>query len=120
MDEDVLVQLPPSTVYVNVLRTGIRRGLMVALDLEQYDYHEGSQTLIRATEELCWIDCLPNCYRQDAILEVPHIMVLIDDPGKTVIEPISEEISEADKLYDFELMMKGGRIRVIRCQNPQQ
>jgi hypothetical protein len=120
MDEDVLVQLPPSLVYVErTLRTGKRRGLMVALDLEQYDYHEGSQTLIRATEGTVLNRLPPRiAIRQDAMLEVPHIMVLIDDPGKTVIEPISEEISEAEKLYDFELMMKGGRIRGYQVSKP--
>jgi hypothetical protein len=119
MDEEVLNQLPPSFVYVErTLQTGIRRGLMVALDLEQYDYHEGSQTLIRATEGTV-LDRLPPRIeiRKNAVLEVPHIMVLIDDPEKTVIEPISEEISGADQLYDFELMMDGGRIAGYQAGN---
>ena len=112
IDENILVQLPPSMIYVErTLSTGIRRGLMAALDLEKYDYHEGDQTLIRATEGTV-LDRLPPRIeiRKNAVLEVPHIMVLIDDPDKTVIEPVSKEVSETDKLYDFELMMNGGRI----------
>jgi len=112
IDENVLVPLPPSLIYVErTLSTGIRKGLMIALDLEKYDYHEGSQSLIRATEGTV-LDRLPPRVkiRKNAVLEVPHTMVLIDDPEKTVIEPISREISEEDKLYDFELMMNGGRI----------
>jgi hypothetical protein len=119
MKEDTLIQLPPSFVYVErTLQTGIRRGLMIALDLEQYDYREGSETLIRATEGTV-LDRLPPRIeiRKDAVLEVPHIMVLIDDPEKTVIEPISNNVSEADQLYDFELMMDGGRITGYQVAN---
>ena len=68
-----------------------RRGLLAALDLERYDYREGSQTLIRATEGTVLDACLPYIeIRKDAVLEVPHIMVLIDDPDRTVIEPVSQ------------------------------
>lgn len=112
MEEGALTTLPPSFVYVErTLNTGIRKGLLMALDLEQYNYQEGSQTLIRATEGTV-LDRLPPriAIRKDAVLEVPHIMVLIDDPEKTVIEPTSEHLLEADKLYDFDLMMDGGHI----------
>ena len=63
----------------------------VALDLEQYDYRAGADTLIRATEGTI-LDRLPPRIRvrERAHIELPHIMVLIDDPGRTVIEPLSE------------------------------
>ena len=66
-----------------------RKGLVVAIDLEQYDFNKGSQTLIRATEGTI-VDRLPPRIkvRQDAAIELPHIMVLIDDPERTVIEPL--------------------------------
>jgi uncharacterized protein DUF1015 len=87
-----------------------RRGLIVALDLEQYEYHEGASSLIRATEGTL-IDRLPPRIdiRDGAPIELPHAMVLIDDPGGTVIEPLLRE--ELPTLYDFELMQGGGHVR---------
>jgi hypothetical protein len=119
MVRNLLETLPPSFVYVErTLDTGTRKGLMIALDLEQYDYSEGSQSLIRATEGTV-LDRLPPriAVRRDAILESPHIMVLIDDPEKTVIEPIADIISESEKLYDFDLMMDGGHITGYRIEH---
>jgi hypothetical protein len=91
--------------------TSSRKGLIVALDLEQYDYNKGSQTLIRATEGTI-LDRLPPRVkiRQNAPLESPHIMVLIDDPEKGIIEPLAKHLDTYEKLYDFDLMIKGGHI----------
>lgn len=91
--------------------TSSRKWLIVALDLEQYDYSVGSQTLIRATEGTI-IDRLPPriAIRKDAPLESPHIMVLIDDPNKTVIEPLFNTLEKYTKVYDTDLMMNGGHI----------
>ncbi len=87
-----------------------RKGLVVALDLERYDFREGSKSLIRATEGTV-IDRLPPRIkiRQGAPIESPHIMVLIDDPGKTVIEPLFKK--GLQKVYDFDLMEGSGHIR---------
>jgi hypothetical protein len=87
-----------------------RKGLVVALDLEHYDYSADSKTMIRATEGTV-IDRLPPRIkiRKNAVIESPHIMVLIDDPDKTVIEPLFKK--SLRKLYDFELMMNCGRIK---------
>ncbi len=89
-----------------------RKGLIVALDLEQYEYAKGAKSLARATEGTV-IDRLPPRIRirENALIELPHIMVLIDDPGRSVIEPVAEACSRLEKLYDFELMMNGGHIR---------
>ncbi|HMS91246.1 MAG TPA: DUF1015 domain-containing protein [Candidatus Absconditabacterales bacterium] len=91
--------------------TASRKGLVIALDLEKYDYSVGSQTLIRATEGTI-LDRLPPRIeiRNDAPLESPHIMVLIDDPEKTVIETLYTKIEKYTKLYDTDLMMNGGHI----------
>ncbi len=88
-----------------------RFGLMLALDLEKYDFSKGSQTLIRATEGTI-IDRLPPRIRirEGAKLEFPHILVLIDDPERTVIEPLVEKRQELEKLYDFELMKNSGHL----------
>jgi hypothetical protein len=92
--------------------TSSRKGLIVALDLEQYDYSIGSQTLIRATEGTI-LDRLPPRIeiRKDAPLESPHIMVVIDDPEKTVIEPLFANLNNYQKIYDTDLMMNGGHIQ---------
>ena len=68
----------------------LRKGLVVCLDLEQYDFNKGSASLIRATEGTI-LDRLPPRIRirENALLELPHILVLIDDPEKTVIEPLA-------------------------------
>lgn len=88
-----------------------RNGLVVALDLECYDYSKGSTTLIRATEGTIVERIPPRLkIREGAPLELPHILVLIDDEKKTVIEPIAEKLSEIEQLYDFDLMMNGGHI----------
>jgi hypothetical protein len=88
-----------------------RRGLMLCLDLEHYDYTKGSTSLIRATEGTI-IERLPPRMkiRTGALLELPHILVLIDDPKHTVIEPIGEAKSDLAKLYDFELMLGSGHL----------
>jgi hypothetical protein len=88
-----------------------RFGLMVALDLEKYDFSKGSQTLIRATEGTI-IDRLPPRIRirEGAKLEFPHILVLIDDPNRTVVEPLVEKRQHFEKLYDFELMKNSGHL----------
>ncbi len=93
-----------------------RKGLIVALDLEEYDYSPGATTLIRATEGTI-LDRLPPRIkiRENALLEIPHIMVLIDDPEKTVIEPLFESCK--DMIYDFELMKGGGHIKGYAVDN---
>lgn len=93
-----------------------RKGLMVALDLEHYDYRPGATSLIRATEGTI-LDRLPPRIkvREAASIELPHIMVLIDDPGKTVIEPLFEQKREL--LYDTELMQGGGHLRGWRVDD---
>ncbi len=93
-------------------RPHTRRGLMLALDLERYDFSKGSQSLIRATEGTI-IDRLPPRIRirEGAPLEVPHILVLIDDPERTVIEPLIEARASLRPLYDTDLMLGSGHLR---------
>ncbi len=92
-------------------RNPSRKGLVIAVDLEKYDYTNGSQTLIRATEGTV-LDRIPPRVkiRENAALELPHIMMLVDDPERTVIEPLFEEKDKFEKVYDFDLMQHGGHI----------
>lgn len=88
-----------------------RKGLVLAVDLEQYDYHKGSTSLIRATEGTI-LDRIPPRVRirRGAPLELPHIMVLIDDPDDTVIGPLRAAKDRLRSLYDFDLMMSSGHL----------
>lgn len=87
-----------------------RKGLIVALDLEKYDFSQGSKSLIRATEDTIVARLPPRiAIRKNAGIELPHIMVLIDDPDKTVIEPLFEQKNE--QLYDIDLMDNSGSIK---------
>jgi hypothetical protein len=89
-----------------------RQGILLNLDLERYDYNRGSSSLIRATEGTI-VDRLPPrmAIREGAALELPHILVLIDDPGRTVIEPLARAGRPAPLLYDFELMLGSGHLK---------
>lgn len=102
-----------SFVYVErTLPSGaVRRGLVGKLDLECYDWAPGSATPVRATEGTVE-SRLPARVevRRGATLEMPHIMVFIDDPENAVIP----SAAGGEALYDFELMLGGGRIRGSR------
>lgn len=89
-----------------------RHGLIMAIDLERYNFSKGSQSLIRATEGTI-IDRLPPriLIRENAQLELPHIMVLIDDTEKTVIEPLVENSDSLTQVYSFDLMKQSGSIK---------
>lgn len=99
-------------VYVErTLGDRTRRGLMLELDLEQYDFGSKSVTPIRPTEGTMVERLAPRiAVRRDAELELPHILVLIDDPACTVIEPLGTERRMLRKLYETELMMRGGHV----------
>lgn len=97
-----------------------RKWLMLALDLEAYDYSKESQTLIRATE---WtiVDRLPPRIeiRKEATIESPHIMVLIDDESKTVIEPLFANKDNYKKVYETDLMMNWWHISGYKIDDAQ-
>lgn len=100
-----------SFIYVKRHLCGgkIRRGLIGAVDLEDYSYEKGASSNIRATEGTVKERIPPRVkIRENAPLEFPHIMVLIDDAEKTVIEPLDNICSE--QLYNFDLMQNGGSI----------
>ena len=91
---------------------GVRPGLMVALDLDEYDYDTGRPGLIRATEGTVLERVPPRArVRSGASVELPHVMMLIDDPEDTVIGPLMARRDSLRGLYDFDLMQRGGHIR---------
>jgi hypothetical protein len=95
-----------------------RRGLMVALDLERYDWRPGARSLVRATEATVEERLPPRLrVRENAVLELPHVLMLIDDPAHTVVEPVSDAAARATPLYDVELMDGAGRVRGYEVTN---
>jgi hypothetical protein len=107
-------------VYVERRVSGkLRRGLVLALDLEHYDYNQGSHSLIRATEGTI-IERLPPRIRirEGARLELPHILVLIDDPQRMVIEPLGNSKQKLHEMYNFELMAGSGHLSGYLVNDP--
>lgn len=89
----------------------VRRGLMLELDLECYDFGAQSTSPIRPTEGTIVARLAPRiAVRSGAELELPHILVLIDDPDGTVIEPLAGARGAAAPLYQTELMLGGGHV----------
>lgn len=86
----------------------MRSGIIGCIDLEQYDYSEKSLTPIRSTEKTVKERIPPRLrIRAGAALELPHILLLIDDPQNTVIGRFAGRTADA---YSFELMENGGSV----------
>ena len=117
----VLAEHKSSMIYVERTQSDgeIRRGLVGMIDLEHYDYHKGATSLVRATEGTVLERIPPRvAVRRDAAIELPHVMILIDDPEKRVIEPEIIACENYEKAYDFELMLGGGHVKgwFIDCE----
>lgn len=121
LDSSILHEQQPA-LYLTVRQTPDkqpRTGIVAAIDLEQYDFKPGSKSLIRPTEGTI-LDRIPprKKIRTNAALELPHVMVLIDDREKKVIEPLAKAIRGTSPIYDFKLMKDSGRIKSFQIQNP--
>ena len=111
---NLLVTHPNKMIYLERTQSNglVRRGLVGMVDLENYDYNKGSKSLIRATEGTVLERIPPRlAVRRGAALELPHVMLLIDDAQKTVIEPIAARTAQLEKAYDFSLMEESGAVK---------
>ena len=111
--EGLFETLEDSLLYIERVQSDgkVRHGLIGMVDLEQYDFTPGSGALIRATEGTVLSRIPPRVkVRKDAPIELPHVMLLIDDPNKTVIEPLTRASGEMERLYAFDLQQGGGSI----------
>lgn len=110
-------------VYVERVQSNgiLRQGIVGAIDLEKYDFSKSSSSEVRATEATV-IERIPPRIkvRQGASLELPHIMILIDDPECTAIEPLASQTDSMKKLYDTQLMQNGGSIKGWLLDDAQQ
>ncbi len=112
--KEILCEYKDTYIYLERKQSDgrIRRGVVGMVDLECYDWHKESQTLIRATEGTVPERIPPRVkIRANASVELPHIMLLIDDEDRSVIEPIAVKYSDLAPLYDFELMLGGGHVK---------
>lgn len=104
----------PQAGFVLLRRTtqsGGRLGLVLMVDLEQYDFDPGQLPLIRPTEGTVRARIPPRvAIRSGGALELPHIMLLADDPMGTLIEPLYEARQAFRQCYDLELMLGGGHL----------
>lgn len=106
-------ELPDALIYVErTLKNGkVRRGLIGKVDMEQYDYEPGSDTAVRATEGTVMSRIPPRvAVRKNAPIELPHAMLLCDDPQRTVVEPLTARKDKMTRLYDFDLMENSGHV----------
>jgi hypothetical protein len=111
--ESVLEPLEPGFVLIDrkTAHAPSRKGLVLAVDLEAYSFEAGAASLIRPTEGTILKRLPPRmAIRRGATLDLPHILLLLDDPQRTVIEPLFSARKSFRKLYDFELMQGGGSI----------
>lgn len=113
LSENIFDEYKDSMIYVERIQSNgiLRAGIIGKIDLEEYDFNKGSTSQVRATEATV-IERIPPRIkvRDGAPLELPHIMILIDDDKKTVIEPLESQKKDMKKLYDFNLMQGGGKI----------
>lgn len=113
IDQGKLIELPEGLVLVERYSGGKypRRGIVLAVDLECYDFNVGSKSAIRPTEKTIVERIPPRLkVRQNADVELPHVMLIIDDPEQKIIEPLFKDKSNFNCIYDIDLMKNGGHI----------
>lgn len=114
LESGVFRTLEQSLIYIERTQSDgtVRHGLIGMVDLEQYDFTPGSGALIRATEGTVLERIPPRVrVRKDAPIELPHVMLLIDDPEKQVIEPLTKAVSAMEPVYSFDLQQGGGNLK---------
>lgn len=86
-----------------------RRGLVIALDLEQYDWAPAARPLIRSTEGAVPERLPPRMeIRRGAALESPHILMLMDDETDEILPALGDRAKRAAPAYHSPLMLGGG------------
>ena len=112
ISSDIFRELPEGILLTERNMGGVlRKGVLLAVDLEKYDYRIENKPTIRATEKTLLERIPPRvAIRKDAPLESPHVLVLMDDVNDGVIGPLHELKEDFEKVYDFDLMMNGGHI----------
>ena len=113
---------PPKEAAVYLERTTkygrVRKGLVVAVDLDTYEWKPFSKALIRATEATIVERIPPRMeIRREAIIETPHIMLLVNDPKNHLIEGLGKRVKNNRPLYEGNLMMNSGSVKGWEVSN---
>lgn len=109
-ENGVFEEILSSLIYVErTMADGrTRKGIVGCIDLEDYDFSKGSKSKIRATEGTVLERIPPRVkIRENATLELPHVLLLMNDSEKTVIE----NIEKGELIYDFDLLENGGHLK---------
>jgi len=112
--EKDLTYYKDSMFYIErTLKNGaVRRGIVGAVDLEDYDYEKNSKAKIRSTEETVPSRLPPRIkIRENALFELPHVMVLYNDEKDEIMTELNKNIESFTKIYDFDLMFDSGKIK---------
>lgn len=112
LESGVFTTVENSFIYLERTLPGsaVRRGLIGMIDLEAYDYSAESTTPIRATEGTVEDRLPPRVkVRRAAPVEMPHVMVFLNDPDDCVMRQAAQAAGEV--LYDFDLLADGGSVR---------
>ena len=113
LNKDAFSLYPNCYIYVErTLRNGsVRKGVVGCIDPEEYDYAKGSKSRVRATEKTVVERIPPRLkVRKNAPVELPHVMVLLDDEKREIIEKLADKKDKFIKVYDFDMMMNSGHI----------
>ncbi len=98
-------------------QSGVRTGIVLAVDLEDYSFEKGADALIRSTEATILERIPPRVeIRENAPIELPHVMLLYDDPQNKVLSAAER----GEVLYDFALNMGGGSVKGTFIPNPEK
>ena len=121
MAQKVLGRCVHGFVYVErTTQSGVRRGLVGAVDLEAYSYRAGAAPLVRPSEATVAARIPPRlAVRRGAVLESPHIMMLMDDAPLDILGSLAAEKAQLVKLYDTPLMLGGGRVAGWAVTEPE-
>ena len=113
LQDGIFKEYTNAFVYVErtLVNGKVRKGVIGAVDLEDYDYSADATSNIRATEKTV-VERIPprKKIRQNAPIELPHILLLCDDAKKLLIESVTAVKDQLPLLYDFDLMENGGHI----------
>lgn len=122
LSNSILENRGEALMYVKrtTAHSGTREGILFAMDLERYNYARDSKSLIRATEGTI-VDRIPPrlAVRRAAPLELPHIMILLQDASRTLIEGLAAKTTEFELAYNVELMQHGGQLTGWRINQPE-
>ncbi len=113
LEEGIFKSVKGAVLTERTFPSGVKRvGIVACIDLEDYDFAAGSKSPVRATEGTV-LDRIPPRLkiRENAPVELPHIMILAEDETNEIFLPLYENRDSLTKLYDFELNMNGGHLK---------